>query len=669
MDESTSDAGLGEAGAIVPSSPPASIPTAGPSAAVPRARHPAKRTCLLTRVRVEHLRGYEDTELHFNGLSVVVGGNNQGKSSILRMVDWVFNKADAEVLSGKRRLHDDEAALLLPANRGDHRGRRLRLYFHFDDARTARPFAGNQGEVQLRISVGKTLLRLRLNLGDPARSEAHDPNALEMLELARTSIQFLLIPAARDARSDRFRDGLESRLHQLFLQHFDHQRRGGAPSAYREAKGIVESLAKMVSGVSDGIQEELASVVPPDMLRSAALVLDASPQKLASWLKDNTALALSTGTHDEDRVNPIEVGNGLQSALDVAFSIASIAPDTRQVVLAVEEPEAFLHPSAQRVVAARLRGLTDDGHTNGCRRDILVTTHSPYFVDEALFGEIVLARRHTFFHPNIPEDSVREEINTALMTVGSAELFFSRGILLVEGPGDRDLFWTLLRRFQLAFRNTRWAVALSELAVFDVGGKRRFVPWWKLLSAYPTYPRSAFQWLSLFDGDAAAKDDAGQRALLEATDKAGIPFLAPTRAAITEFGDLPYDDPDERRRVVVELNKRIRNIHLFSVDCDWAAFGRYSATDVALVERILEVGAGAKLGAQALARRAGSKVGKGKDASSPKKHPYRRRQLANGMSLASIPEEIGEVLRRWFGLVMPQEDVANLWKDVASLKP
>jgi hypothetical protein len=87
------------------------------------------------------------------------------------------------------------------------------------------------------------------------------------------------------------------------------------------------------------------------------------------------------------------------------------------------------------------------------------------------------------------------------------------------------------------------------------------------------------------------------------------------------------------------------------------------------VERILEVGAGAKLGAQALARRAGSKVGNGKDVSSPKKQPYRRRQLANAMSLASIPEEISEVLRRWFGLVMPQEDIANLWKDVPSLKP
>lgn len=632
-------------------------PAPGPLAALPTARRTrakASDTFILSHLRIENLRGYSAAELRVEGFTVVVGNNNQGKSSILRIADWVLNEADEDVLQGARELRDDETALLLPANQALQRARRFELIFQFDDGRRAKRFGSGSKEVRLRVAVEKTRNRLRLNLGHPRQGETHDARAFALLQQARDVVQFILVPAARDARSTRFRDALKQRLHGLLLTRFEHNRQAGAPAEYRKARNIIGALTKMVERVADDIQADLKGSIPTDLLRSARLTVSAAPADLATWLMDHIVLALSTGRHDEDHVSPVEVGNGLQSTLDVALSLASIDDKAHQVVVALEEPEAFLHPCAQRDLAATLRSLTRKAPIP--RRDVLVTTHSPYLLDEARFGETVLARDHTFFHPSqIGDDTKRSEINSTLMTVGAAEIFFSRGVLLVEGPGEQALFWTLLRRIAAKVK----LAELSQLTVFPVGGKRRFVPWWRLLSSYVQPGREPpIRWLSLFDSDAASKDDSNQRALLEAIDSFGPSLPSLARTSIVAFGDLPYSNVEVRLAEVTKLNPTLKvygGAHLLAIDCDWAAFGAYAERQLQIVRHVMERPSASAL---ELARAAGSKAGNGNTSDGARKQPFLRQKLAEQMDLALIPEEILNVLRLWFGLVLPEKEIS-----------
>jgi len=194
---------------------------------------------------MENLRGYEDAALPIAPFSVLVGPNNHGKSSILRVADWLLNAAKDDVLRGDRPLSPEDMALLLPANQTKHRARRFSLIVRFDDARKARTFAGEGHVAQLRLSVEKAARVARVNCGPPRRNEQHDPRALALLERIRECCRFVLVPAARDARSERFRAALESRLRSLLLDKFGHRKQAGAPAEYRKATDILRKLEQM----------------------------------------------------------------------------------------------------------------------------------------------------------------------------------------------------------------------------------------------------------------------------------------------------------------------------------------------------------------------------------------------------------------------------------------
>jgi len=83
-------------------------------------------------------------------------------------------------------------------------------------------------------------------------------------------------------------------------------------------------------------------------------------------------------------------GHGLQRAVIFAIlrSYAKFVTDKpdkakRTLVLGIEEPELYMHPTAQRTIRKVLRTIADGGD------QILFSTHSPLLVDVARFDEII----------------------------------------------------------------------------------------------------------------------------------------------------------------------------------------------------------------------------------------------------------------------------------------
>jgi predicted ATP-dependent endonuclease of OLD family len=54
---------------------------------------------LLESIRVENIRGFDNMVMAVGERNaVLVGPNNAGKTSVLRILDWVFNSADPALL-------------------------------------------------------------------------------------------------------------------------------------------------------------------------------------------------------------------------------------------------------------------------------------------------------------------------------------------------------------------------------------------------------------------------------------------------------------------------------------------------------------------------------------------------------------------------------------------
>ena len=93
----------------------------------------------LSRIRIENLRGYCDASLSLERSPLVlIGKNNAGKTSILRILDWVFNSLDLSAIpvGGVKPLSEEEKTLLLPARDARNRARRIWIGVRIDDQRS-----------------------------------------------------------------------------------------------------------------------------------------------------------------------------------------------------------------------------------------------------------------------------------------------------------------------------------------------------------------------------------------------------------------------------------------------------------------------------------------------------------------------------------------------------
>lgn len=143
----------------------------------------------------------------------------------------------------------------------------------------------------------------------------------------------------------------------------------------------------------------------------------------------------------------------------------SSGPDLPSLVLAIEEPELYQHPSRQRHMAAILSKLAIGTIPGVAKRtQVLYTTHSPLFVGLDRFDQISLLRKedHAEGKPRITKvtktnlDSVAEELWVAggkqgdkytadtlrprlqaVLTPWVNEGFFADVVVLVEGEDDR----------------------------------------------------------------------------------------------------------------------------------------------------------------------------------------------------------------------------------------
>jgi predicted ATP-dependent endonuclease of OLD family len=161
------------------------------------------------------------------------------------------------------------------------------------------------------------------------------------------------------------------------------------------------------------------------------------------------------------------------------------------LILAIEEPELYQHPTKQRHFARVLSQLSD-GSIQGVATNLQVifASHSPYFVSTDRFDEVRLARRHPvsgLVHKEcrLKESSLRKVCNLLepahgrpagtftetglrsrlhIVTPELAEGFFADIVILVEGETDRAAL-----KATAAIKNVD--LEALGIAVLPVGGK------------------------------------------------------------------------------------------------------------------------------------------------------------------------------------------------------
>jgi len=216
------------------------------------------------------------------------------------------------------------------------------------------------------------------------------------------------------------------------------------------------------------------------------------------------------------------------------------------LIIAIEEPELYLHPNRCRYLSQLFMALTSTPHAvDGGRNQIIYATHSPYFVDLSRFDQIRIARRVsdgsdsplvaclksftrleasqqlaavTRSDPSRFSAESFQAHASNVMTAAVNEGFFADKVVVVEGPSEYGALMQLQE-----IMNCGWAG--KDIAVIPAQGKNNI-----------DRPVIIFKGLGIpiyfvFDGDAGKRGEA-----LEATKLANRRLL---RLANASEVDLP----------------------------------------------------------------------------------------------------------------------------------
>ncbi|MEF2757178.1 MAG: AAA family ATPase [Collinsella sp.] len=134
-------------------------------------------------------------------------------------------------------------------------------------------------------------------------------------------------------------------------------------------------------------------------------------------------------------------------------------PVEKVSIVAIEEPEAHLHPQQQRALAKYLSSCIDG--------QVLLTTHSPQIVER--FASDALVKMGSEGKPTCSGIELGREVDALGYRLNPivAEVFFSRGVFLVEGPSEIVFFRALATAVGIDLDREN----LSVLSVDGIGFK------------------------------------------------------------------------------------------------------------------------------------------------------------------------------------------------------
>jgi recombinational DNA repair ATPase RecF len=105
-------------------------------------------------INIENLRGFFTTYFETNRkLTFIVGPNNSGKTSLIRLIDYFLNDCSFDVLEGNRVPSDQELSFLLPARDARHKARRFSLHISVSDRRSHHRYNCFDGIAILRFNI------------------------------------------------------------------------------------------------------------------------------------------------------------------------------------------------------------------------------------------------------------------------------------------------------------------------------------------------------------------------------------------------------------------------------------------------------------------------------------------------------------------------------------
>lgn len=262
-------------------------------------------------------------------------------------------------------------------------------------------------------------------------------------------------------------------------------------------KSLLEGLdidRKLLGDVATQINKEAGKVATDDIVAQLMKDIDdRSSRMVGDIFSIGSTLNAITGDPDDvlkalqlfvdrDRPKPRPISHASLGTLNVLYLVLLLEDmyrnkiKTQQIILALEEPEAHVHPHVQRSLFRYFIEAGEQEKTNS----LIVTTHSPHIVSVSPVSDIIVLREQGkagtkpyFVNRNDFSEAELLDIQRYL-DVNRGELIFARSVILVEGATEKFLLPVFAQSMGIDFDH----LGISVLSVEGVD----FLPYIKLVS-------------------------------------------------------------------------------------------------------------------------------------------------------------------------------------------
>lgn len=438
----------------------------------------------LQRIRAQNFRAFGDgktaPELDWTlspGLNILIGENDAGKTAVvdaIRHVLWTTSYEFVRLFEQDFHIHGDTRAqsMFIEATLVDMSAEQEAavlewLTYEADGSRSL------VLHMQARWIPPKDNKRGRVDVITRACRDGIGP---EIGNAVRELVRATYLRPLRDAEAE-LKPARQSRLSQILSAHKSIT--GQEKNDFDEANPakIPENLVGLMAftqhylgkhPVIKGVQDDINSnylgkfAFAGDKLESRIQIApDLGLQPILE--KFELGLLPSIGINSEERCVR---GLGYNNALFMATELVLLRDGDELALLLIEEPEAHLHPQLQERVQELLEQSATRPPEGKRPVQVVMTTHSPSLAAGADIASMTLVHRahlYSLAHEKTKLKKNDYEFLRRFLDATKANLFFARGVAIVEGPAEALLLPALAKACDMSFSK-------HGLAVVNVGG-------------------------------------------------------------------------------------------------------------------------------------------------------------------------------------------------------